>query len=140
MLSQGCLQELQNHWLPHITEPALNRLVDLIEKNSPLLIHGSFTQAIPQGCLATHVGWNHPKTAHLEYDAGIVWLQRVAGLNPSHSQVIREWDCNGPENWSVRQDLLILLKEEQKRRLLNPSPNTSSPSAWKSSSSCSPVS
>jgi len=112
MLSQECVRELRASWLPNITEEGLTRLIDLLEKGSPLLIHGSFTRVVPMGCLATHVAWNHPRTAHLTLDAGITWLHRVACLNPATSHVIREWDRGGTGNWEVRADLLALLKEE----------------------------
>ena len=68
------------------------------------------------GCLATHVAWNHPQTAHLQLDAGISWLHRVAGLNPATSYVIREWDCRGSQNWEVRSELLAELQQERARR------------------------
>ena len=76
-------------WLPNITDAGLERLIDLLEKGSPLLVHGCFTRAVPMGCLATHVAWNHPQTSHLTLDAGITWLHRVAGLNPATSEVLR---------------------------------------------------
>jgi hypothetical protein len=116
MLSQSCLQELHNRWLPNITDHGLDRLIDLLEKGSPLLIHGSFTRALPMGCLATHIGWNHPATAHLNCDAGILWLSRVVGLNPASSQVIRAWDSCGPCDWQVRADLLEVMKAERLAR------------------------
>jgi hypothetical protein len=68
------------------------------------------------GCLATHIAWNHPHTEHLTVDAGITWMNQIAGLNPATSQVIREWDCSGPQNWELRAKLLALLKEEQHQR------------------------
>ena len=116
MLPQNCIQELRSSWLPNITDAGLDRLVDLLEKGSPLLIHGCFTRAVPMGCLATQVAWNHPRTAHLTLDAGISWLHRVAGLNPATSHVIREWDSRGSQNWEVRSDLLTVLREERQRR------------------------
>ena len=116
MLSQECVRELRSSWLPNITEEGLKRLVDLLEKGSPLLIHGSFTRVVPMGCLATHVAWNHPRTAHLTLDAGITWLHRVACLNPATSHVIREWDRCGANDWEVRADLLALLKDELQSR------------------------
>ena len=79
MLSPESIREMKSSWLPNITETGLDRLIDLLEKDSPLLIHGSFTRAIPMGCLATHAAWNHPRTAHLTVEAGICWLNRVAG-------------------------------------------------------------
>jgi hypothetical protein len=116
MLSQECVRELRSKWLPNITGEGLDRLIDLLEKGSPLLIHGCFTRAVPMGCLATHAGWHHPKTAHLTLDAGITWLHRVAELNPATSHVIREWDRSGASNWEVRSEMLRLFKEEQQRR------------------------
>ena len=116
MLSQECLGELRSSWLPHITDTGLDRLIELLEKASPLLVHGCFTRSVPMGCLATHVAWNHPRTAHLMQDAGISWLHRVAGLNPATSQVIREWDSRGSNNWELRSDLLAILREERQNR------------------------
>lgn len=116
MLSQECVRELRSKWLPNITGEGLDRLIDLLEKGSPLLIHGCFTRAVPMGCLATHAGWHHPKTAHLTLDAGITWLHRVAELNPATSHVIREWDRCGSANWEVRSEMLRLFKDEQQRR------------------------
>jgi hypothetical protein len=123
MLSLECLRELRSTWLPNITDAGLNRLIELLEKGSPYLIHGSFTRAVPMGCLATHAAWNHPQTAHLTLDAGITWLHRVAGLNPATSYVIREWDCRGSQNWEVRSELLAVLREEQERRQDTPVPS-----------------
>jgi hypothetical protein len=116
MLSQECVRELHSKWLPNITGEGLDRLIDLLEKGSPLLIHGCFTRAVPMGCLATHAGWHHPRTAHLTLDAGITWLHRVAELNPATSHVIREWDRCGASDWEVRAELLRLFKEERARR------------------------
>ena len=116
MLSQECLRELRTSWLPNITDAGLDRLIDLLEKGSPLLIHGCFTRAVPMGCLATHAAWNHPRTAHLTLDAGITWLHRIARLNPATSYVIREWDARGSQNWEVRSELLAVFAEEQQRR------------------------
>src|SRR5437773_1982875 len=113
MLSQNCVHELRASWLPNITDAGLDRLIDLLEKGSPLLIHGCFTRAVPMGCLATHVAWNHPRTAHLTLDAGITWLHHVAGLNPATSQVIRDWDTRGADNWEVRRELLAVFTEER---------------------------
>ena len=62
MLSQECTRELKTSWLPNITDVGLDRLIDLLEKGSPLLIHGSFTRSVPMGCLATHIAWHHPRT------------------------------------------------------------------------------
>src|SRR5277367_3130622 len=101
MLSNECLRELRTNWLPNMTDAGVERLVDLLEKGSPLLIHGSFSRAFPMGCLATHVAWNHPATAHLTLDAGICWLSHVAGLNPASSRLIREWDQAMECNWEI---------------------------------------
>lgn len=110
MLSAECRRELQTHWLPNISDAGRARLIELLEKASPLLIHGSFTRVLPMGCLATHIGWNHPETAHLTVDAGICWLNHVAGLNPATSHVIREWDRVGANDYEVRDEILTLLK------------------------------
>ena len=116
MLSKESIHELRTTWLPNIADQGLNRLIDLLEKDSPLLIHGSFTRAVPQGCLATHVAWNHPRTRHLTLEAGIAWLHRVAGLNPATSHVIRDWDRSRGCTYEIRAELLAVLKEEQRRR------------------------
>jgi hypothetical protein len=116
MLSQDCLLELRSSWLPNMTDEGLDRLIDLLAKGSPLLVHGCFTKAVPMGCLATHVAWNHPRTSHLTIDAGINWLHHVAKLNPATSYVIREWDARGSQNWEIRSDLLAVFQEERQRR------------------------
>jgi len=116
MLSKECLTELRSAWLPNMTDAGLERLCDLLEKASPLLIHGSFCRAVPMGCLATHVAWNHPHTAHLTQEAGITWLHREACLNPATSHVIRAWDSRGSQNWEVRAALLAEFRAEQERR------------------------
>ena len=116
MLSPESHKELQSAWLPNITDAGLNRLIDLLEKASPLLIHGCFTKSVPMGCLATHAAWHHPRTAHLTLDAGITWLHQVAHLNPATSQVLREWDRRGVRDLELRADLLAVLREEQRAR------------------------
>src|ERR1700747_1933490 len=120
MLTTECRGELRTAWLPNITDAGLERLIDLLETGSPLLVHGCFTRSIPMGCLATHVAWNHPETEHLTLDAGITWLHRVAGLNPATSWVVREWDSWGGEKWEVRADFLAELLEERGRRQATP--------------------
>ncbi|MGL4551685.1 MAG: hypothetical protein ACRC33_10890, partial [Gemmataceae bacterium] len=77
MLSPECKHELRSAWLPNLTDCALSRLIELLEKASPLLISGCFTRAVPMGCLASHAAWLHPRTEHLTIDAGITWLHRV---------------------------------------------------------------
>jgi len=116
MLSHECLHELRTSWLPNVSDAGLDRLIDLLEKGSPLLIHGSFTRAVPMGCLATHIAWNHPATAHLTMDAGICWLHQVAGLNPATSQVIRAWDRCGSFDYELRAQLLVEMKEHRATR------------------------
>jgi len=116
MLTPECLNELHGTWLPNITDPGLDRLIELLEADSPLLIHGSFTQAVPMGCLATHAAWHHPRTRHLTVEAGVTWLHGVAGLNPATSHVIREWDGRGSKSWEVRAELLGILKECRRQR------------------------
>ena len=116
MLSRESVCELRALWLPNITDSGLDRLIELLEQGSPLLVHGCFTRALPMGCLATHAAWHHPRTAHLTVDAGINWLHLVAGLNPATSSVIREWDCAGPQGLEVRFELLQLFKDERATR------------------------
>jgi len=116
MLSQDSVRELRCSWLPNITEAGLERIIDLLEKGSPLLIHGCFTRSLPMGCLATHAAWHHPRTAHLTVEAGVTWLNRVAGLNPATSHVIRDWDAAGPVDWEIRAELIRHFKEERDLR------------------------
>ena len=116
MLSQECLRELRQSWLPNITDDGLDRLIELLEKGSPLLIHGSFTRSVPMGCLATHIAWHHPRTAKHTLDAGICWLNQVAGLNPATSHVIREWDRVGENDFELRSELLNMLKSHRTER------------------------
>jgi hypothetical protein len=116
MLSPECLGELRSAWLPHITDAGLDRLIDLLKKGSPLLIHGCFTRAVPMGCLATHIAWNHPQTAHLTLEAGITWLHRIAGLNPATSIVLREWDRRGVRDLELCGELLAIFRKERATR------------------------
>jgi hypothetical protein len=121
MLSSECLGELRRAWLPNITETGLRRLLDLLDKGSPLLISGCFTRAVPMGCLASHIAWNHPRTARLTVDAGITWLHRVAGLNPATSEVLREWDRRGAADLGLRAGLIAELRAELTARESRPS-------------------
>ena len=116
MGTTAILAEFRSRWLPHVTDGGLTRLINLLESGSPLLIHGSFTQACAMGCLATHIGWHHPKTASRNDDAGVLWLTKVAGLNPATSQVIVEWDRRGPADWDLRSALLSACREEKQIR------------------------
>lgn len=117
MISTQSVQELRQSWLPNITDSGLDRLIELLEKGSPLLLHGCFSRAIPMGCLATHIAWHHPRTSHLMTDAGVNWLHFVAHLNPATSSVIAEWDRAGPFDFDLRMDLLgFFVQERQTRR------------------------
>ena len=116
MLSQDCTRELKNAWLPNITDCGLDHVIDLLEKGSPFLIHGSFTRSVPMGCLATQIAWNHPRTARHTLDAGICWLNGVAGLYPATSHVIREWDRCADADFEMRQDLLAMFLTERENR------------------------
>jgi hypothetical protein len=112
MLSPECLGELRSAWLPNITDAGLERLLDLLQKSSPLLISGCFTRAVPMGCLASHIAWHHPQTDSMTVEAGITWLHRVAGLNPATSYVLREWDLRGAADVALRGELIAELKAE----------------------------
>ena len=116
MLPPECLAELRSAWLPNMTDAGLERLIDLLQKGSPLLIHGCFTRVVPMGCLATHIAWNHPDTVHLTVDAGITWLHGVARLNPATSHVLREWDRRGSRDLELRADLLAVFRQESAAR------------------------
>ncbi|MBN9524171.1 hypothetical protein J0H58_37620 [bacterium] len=108
--------EFRRDWLPHATDAGLDRIIDLLEKASLLLIHGAFTRAVPMGCLATHIAWNHPETAGYEHEAGVMWLCRVAGLNPATSTLILAWDRAGVGDFELRLGLLAACREEKERR------------------------
>ena len=124
MLSTLALRELQTKWFPNLTDEALDRLIDMLESGSPLLIHGCFTKATPMGCLATHAAWHHPRTAHLTSDAGIFWLTRVASLNPATSHVLREWDCRVNDAWQLRAEMAEAFRTERRARELQPDQST----------------
>jgi hypothetical protein len=116
MIPEGVVRELQSRWFPNLTDAGLDRLIHLLDTDSPLLIHGCFTRATPMGCLATHAAWHHPRTEHLTQEAGIAWLTRVAGLNPATSLVIREWDSRAGSDWQARAEVLQLLRDERAAR------------------------
>lgn len=116
MLSPESLVELRAAWLPHITDAGLRRLIEMLERNSPLLISGSFTRAIPMGCLASHIAWNHPSTCRLSVDAGITWLHQEAGLNPATSRLLQEWDQRGANDLDLRLSLIEEFRAEESRR------------------------
>jgi hypothetical protein len=128
MLTAECLGELRTAWLPNITDAGLGRLIELLEKGSPLLIHGCFTRAVPMGCLATHVAWNHPRTRNRTSDAGITWLHRVAGLNPATSHVLRAWDRRGVRDRELCADLLAVFRQEVHDRAAGRPADADSPS------------
>lgn len=114
------IAEFRAAWLPHVSDAGLDRLVDLLEKASPLLVHGTFARAVPMGCLATHIAWNHRLTAHFQYDAGVMWLCRVAKLNPATSAVILAWDRAGTGDFGLRTGLLAACRGEKTRRAEDP--------------------
>jgi hypothetical protein len=111
------LDEFRSAWLPHVSDRGLDRLIELLRSGNPLLIRGTFATAIPRGCLASHIAWNHPRTQHLDEDAGIVWLTKIAGLNPATSRVILAWDEAQDSDWSLRHELLAACEEEQALRV-----------------------
>ena len=112
------LTEFRTHWLPNVSDTGLSRLVSWLESQSPLLIRGAFVHAVPMGCLASHIAWNHPVTRNLDNaDAGVRWLTHVAGLNPATSAVILAWDRECPLDRELQADLLTACREEQLRRV-----------------------
>jgi hypothetical protein len=108
--------EFRAAWLTHVSDSGLSRIIELLEKGSPLLIHGAFTRAVPMGCLASHIAWNHPQTCQYQHEAGIVWLSKVAGLNPATSAVILAWDRGGTGDFALRTALLDECRKEAVRR------------------------
>lgn len=119
MLSKECAIELRELWFPHLSDSGLHRLIELLEKGSPTLLHGCFTKTNTMGCLATQAGWHHPRTCQLQHDAGVVWLQQIVGLHPGRSRVIAEWDARGSQDFELRQDLLAIFFEEKQKRQTN---------------------
>jgi hypothetical protein len=116
MATAQSLSEFRAVWLPHISDDGLNRLASLLERGDPLLIHGSFQRIPAAGCLATHIAWHHPRTCHLNEEAGVIWLTHVARLNPATSFVIQQWDRQGHADWALRMGLMELCRGEQSRR------------------------
>ena len=116
MPSDAAMAEFRARWLPNIADAGLARLAELLDAASPLLVHGAFTKAIPMGCLASHIAWNHPATSHLHDEAGVCWLTRVARLNPATSAVILEWDQQGVHDRELRAELAGLCRQELARR------------------------
>jgi hypothetical protein len=110
------LQELRDEWFPHVTDSGLDRIIELLDRSSPLLIHGAFTRAVPMGCLATHIAWHHPQTCQWTLEAGIMWLSRVAGMNPATSKVILAWDSKGLHDRELCANLLEAFTAERERR------------------------
>ena len=110
------IAEFRAAWLPHVTRDGLARIIELLEKGSPLLIHGAFTRAMPMGCLASHIAWNHPRTCRYQQEAGVLWLSRVAKLNPATSSVVLAWDRAGSADFALRSDLLEACRDEQTAR------------------------
>jgi hypothetical protein len=102
--------------LPNISDSGLSRVIELLDSASPFLIHGAFHRSCAMGCLATHIAWHHPKTEHLGEEAGVIWLTRIAGLNPGTSLILNEWDRAGLSDWNMRHELLQLCREESSRR------------------------
>jgi hypothetical protein len=114
--SSPAISEFRTAWLPHVTDQGLDRLIDLLRKASPMLIHGAFTRAVPMGCLASHIAWNHDRTSHLQHEAGVMWLCRVAKLNPATSNMVLAWDKAGVGDFDLRNDLIEACESEKTRR------------------------
>jgi len=112
MSLQDSVFEFRAVWLPNVSDLGLSRISDLLERASPLLIHGTFARIMPLGCLASHIGWNHPETCRWNEEAGIMWLCRVAGLNPATSRVVTLWDRDGLNDFAHRSALLQACRTE----------------------------
>lgn len=116
MPASGVLAEFRTAWLPKVSDSGLDRIIELLRTGSPLLIHGTFTRCVPLGCIASHIAWHHPETRHLNVEAGITWLTRVARLNPATSKVLLAWDRRGAIDWDLRAALLDACEHEQRTR------------------------
>ncbi|QEL18466.1 hypothetical protein [Limnoglobus roseus] len=116
MSLSSAVKEFRARWLPNATSNGLTRMVSLLEQGSPLLIHGAFSRCASQGCLATHLAWHHPQTQALHAEAGVVWLTKIARMNPATSALLLEWDRSGVHNWELREDLLSECRQELERR------------------------
>ena len=116
MTFPDCVSEFQKAWLPNMTLTGLQRIVELLNESSLLLIHGAFTRAIPQGCIAAHIAWTHPETIDYNEEAGVLWLTRIAKLNPATSKVILAWDENGLHDRELCDMLLSLCQTELEQR------------------------
>ena len=112
------LDEFRAAWLPNTSDAGLARIRTLLEAASPLLIHGAFTRVCPMGCLATQIGWNHPRARRAGDEAGVVWLTRVAGLNPATSRLLLAWDRGGVHDRPLREALISLCRTESEGRAL----------------------
>lgn len=110
------IAEFRTGWLPNVSDEGLTRITELLEKASPMLIHGAFTRAVPMGCLASHIAWNHESTCRHQHEAGVIWLTRVAKLNPATSAVILAWDRAGIADYELRTQLLAACREEADHR------------------------
>jgi len=115
-MSSAVFSEFSRCWLPHATQSGVQRILHLLEQGSPMLIHGTFAKSCALGCLATHMAWHHPETSHLQEEAGIRWLTRVAKLNPATSSVILAWDRGGMADWELRTQLIRACREELEAR------------------------
>ena len=49
MLPADFVHELRTAWLPNVSDAGLERVIDLLEKGSPLLLSGRFTGAAAMG-------------------------------------------------------------------------------------------
>lgn len=118
-LSVEARWELEQHWLPNLTDRALSRLVELLDRGDPMLIRQHWAAAGAMGCLATHAGWNHEQTEHLGDSAGPIWLSQVAGVPLCRSHLVREWDFAGYDPyrlWELRSELVGVFRDEQRAR------------------------
>jgi hypothetical protein len=52
----------------------------------------------------------------LQHEAGVMWLSRVANLNPATSSLILAWDRAGVGDFELRTGLLTACHDEQVRR------------------------
>jgi len=122
MLAADILNEFRTAWMPNASTSGLKRLVELLSTSSPYLVHGTFSKACGIGCLATHIAWHHPETMNLSDEAGVVWLTKVARLNPATSWVIVAWDRTQPWERDLRVAIRQLCEAELERRMQHAGP------------------
>jgi len=120
MLPQDCLANLNHAGCRTSPMPGSIASSNCWKKEVRFLIHGSFSRAMPIGCLATHIAWHHPATEQTTLSRRAMAQPRgraQSGQLTGHSRMGSGQECN----WEVRQDLLGVFKEHREVRRQNKS-------------------